>query len=233
MKATEFLVFDREKSVFRAKLGFPGKITEIPFAESEGRLKFVAGARGAPSHDLALAHPTLGSWSLMETIGDNNLLLGYWSFLVQYMDKTKPLPDVAWLQDYPNRTRGWGTREEWEALSEEPGFIDPYEQWKAIVAQNPQLDSNYYMEHPEELAQWNGKPPWSLSGAELVEAGIIPPTLLPPDEQQRYPELKRHFKEHPGTTALRKRQKQRKEEDARIKLQNWAVMEKRGDFEDD
>ncbi len=187
MKATLFSVFDREKGVFRAKLGFPGKITEIPFAESEGRLQFSAGARGAPGHDLALHHPTMGGWSLLQTVGDSGLLLGYWSFLVQYMDKTKPLPDVAWRKDYPNRTKGWGSREEWDALKERPDFIDPYDQWQAIVAQNPQLDSNYCLEHPEELAKWNGKPPWSMTGAELVEAGIVPEWLLPPGERATLP----------------------------------------------
>ncbi len=233
-KPKQFVIYDREKGVniLPASI-FRQSPLEIPFVECEGRISRNVRSAGAPCHMLWMVHPQYGPMLLEESVGSVDFLLGYWSFLAQYMDKTKPLPDVAWLQDYPNRTKGWGSREEWEALSEEPGFIDPYEQWKAIVSQNPQLDSNYYMEHPEELAKWNGKPPWSLSDAELVEAGIIPPTLLPPDEQQRHPVPKLRFKDHPGKKALRNRQQKLKEEEARIKSQNWAVVEKRGDFEDD
>ena len=54
------------------------------------------------------------------------------------------------------------------------------------------------MEHPEELAQWNGKPPWSMSGEELVAAGIMPEWLLPPDEQERYRMQKGRKKAHGG-----------------------------------
>ncbi len=186
MKPTEFYVFDREKGVFRAKVGFPGRVIEMPFVESEGRLGFGPGPRGVPGYDLSIHHPTLGGWSLLQTVGSNDLLLSYWSFLVQYMDKTKPLPDVPWLHDYPNRTKGWGTTEEWEARKKSPNFIDPWHEWEAIVSQNPKLDSNYYIEHPEELAQWNGKPPWSMNGEELVDAGIMPEWMLPPDEQELY-----------------------------------------------
>ncbi len=198
MKPTEFYVFDREKGVFRAKIGFPGRVIEIPFVEIEGRLGFGPGPRGVPGYGLSIYHPNLRGLSLLETVGDNDLLLCYWSFLVQYMDKTKPLPDVPWLRDYPNRTKGMGTMEEWKKMEKSHNFIDPWHEWEAIVSQNPKLDSNYYIEHPEELAQWNGKPPWTLNGEELVDAGIMPEWMLPPDEQERYRAQKGRRKSHGG-----------------------------------
>lgn len=231
MKATEFFVFDRENGFFRAKLGFPGKVIEMPFVESEGRINFGPGARGVPGYDLSIYHPTWGGWSLMQTVSGKDLLLGYWAFLVQYMDKTKPLPDVPWLRDYPNRAKGWGTMEEWEELKGEPDFIDPFYEWEAIIKKNPKLDSNYYMEHPEELAQWNGKPPWSMNGDELVEAGIISPSLLPPEEQTRYKMPKLRWKEHFGKKSPGSRQQKLKAEKTNIEAESWAVLEKRGDFE--
>ncbi len=199
MKPTEFTVFDREKGVYRAKVGiFPPKVIEMPFEECEGRLAFGPGPRGVPEHSLSLFHPTLNGWSLYESYSGVDYPLAYWSFLVQYMDKTKPLPEVPWLRDYPNRTKGLGTMEEWEARKKSPNFIDPWHEWEAIVSQNPKLDSNYYMEHPGELAQWNGKPPWSMNGEELADAGIMPEWMLPPDEQERYQAQKRRKKAHSG-----------------------------------
>ncbi len=187
MKPTRFVVFDREKGVQRLPTGiFRKRPLEIPFVECEGRISRNVRSAGAPCHMLWLAHPKLGPMLIEESVAGIDFLLYYWSFLVQYMDKTKPLPDVPGLSDYSNRSKGVGTREEWEARKKSPNFIDPWYEWEAIVSQNPKLDSNYYMEHPEELAQWNGKPPWSMNGEELVDSGIMPEWMLPPDEQERY-----------------------------------------------
>jgi hypothetical protein len=48
---------------------------------------------------LHLHHPSKGSFVIVEG-AEYDLPLGYWSFLIQYMDKSKPLPDVPWLEDY-------------------------------------------------------------------------------------------------------------------------------------
>ncbi len=199
MKQTRFIVFDREKGVRRTQVGiFRKRILEVPFDECEGRLSRSPGAGGAPGHRLVMYHPTIGLLYLNESITGIDSPLAFWSFLVQYMDKTKPLPDVPWLQDCPNRTKGLGTMEEWEARKKSPDFIDPWYEWEAIISEDPKLDSNYYMEHPEELAKWNGKPPWSMNGEELVDAGIMPEWMLPPDEQERYRGQKGRKKAHSG-----------------------------------
>ncbi len=52
--------------------------------------------------------------------------LAYWSFLVQYINKNAPLPDVPALDEYPNRTQGLGTWKEWEEKERTIGHADPY-----------------------------------------------------------------------------------------------------------
>lgn len=203
LKPTRFIVFDREKGVRRTQVGiFKKRTLEVPFNECEGRISRSPGAGGAPGHRLVLYGPTIGPLYLDESITGIDSPLAFWSFLVQYMDKTKPLPDVPWLRDYPNRAKGWGTLEEWEARKKNPGFIDPWYEWEAIISQNPRLDSNYYMEHPNELSQWNGKPPWSMNGEELVAAGIMPDWMLPPQEQEHYQAQRGRKKSHRPAKAL-------------------------------
>jgi hypothetical protein len=66
--------------------------------------------------------------------------LGYWSFLVQYMDKDGPLPECVDLEKYPNLTKGLGTWKEWEEAQRTIGYVDPYYEWLAEVKEDPALD---------------------------------------------------------------------------------------------
>ena len=46
---------------------------------------------------------------LCYTYNNPQQLVGYWSFIAQYMKKDEPLPDVAALHDYPDKIEGVGT----------------------------------------------------------------------------------------------------------------------------
>ena len=74
---------------------FTGKIIQLknPFGMRVSRLILVNRETG---HVINL-------YSTRET---PQTLAGYWSFIVQYMKKDGPLPDVPLLHDYPNTTPG-------------------------------------------------------------------------------------------------------------------------------
>ncbi len=157
MEPTRFNTFDRETGLCCFTCGFWGNIkNEYPFAECEGRISRSARRTGASCHMLYLYHPQLGCEYLFESISGIDLCLGYWSFLVQYMDKNAPLPDVPQLEQYPNRTPGLGSWEDWKRKAKAPNFFDPFYQWEAELNRNPKLDIAYYWAHPEE-APWKQK----------------------------------------------------------------------------
>lgn len=92
---------------------------------------------------LMLVHPSLGTFLLTEG-ADLDLPLGFWSFLIQYMDKSKPLPDIPFLKDYPNREPGLG---EWSSWKKKMGTFqidDPYALWLKELEQHPELDVGNY-----------------------------------------------------------------------------------------
>lgn len=156
-KTTRFNTFDRETGICTFPWGFWGNIkSEYPFSECEGRISRGTRSTGASCHILWLYHPQIGVRHLFESVSGIDLCLGYWSFLVQYMDKNVPLPNVPHLQHYPNRTPGLGSWDDWKRKSEEPGFVDPFYQWEVELNKNPRLDIAYYWDHPEE-APWNAQ----------------------------------------------------------------------------
>jgi hypothetical protein len=139
-----FRIFDREKGVFISERGwFKKKTLEFPFHECEGRLHREAHVY-LMHFALYLHHPSVfGGIKLVSTstIGEP---LGYWSFLLQYMDKNKPLPDIFLLEKYPERELGFGTPDEWKKLEKQPDFIDPYALWLAELEQHPEWDKANY-----------------------------------------------------------------------------------------
>lgn len=139
MKPQRFVVFDRVAGTVRQPEGVISKrIIEAPWEEWSGRLWLMSTNTGIPHHVLSLVHrPSYKLWHLHTNVVGTETLLGFWSFLVQYMDKEGPLPDVPELATYPNRTKGLGTWKEWE---ENYRTSDPYSEWLSELKANPELD---------------------------------------------------------------------------------------------
>ncbi len=142
MKHNQFTVFDREKGTITFPKGmFQRGVLEGPWEDWSARLWVQSTSVGAADHTLSLVHlPTGLMCMLTASLGGIDTPLGYWSFLVQYMDKDAPLPDVPALNEYPNRTNGLGTWKEWEEAQRTRGHIDPYYAWLAEVKEDPSLD---------------------------------------------------------------------------------------------
>jgi len=69
--------------------------------------------------------------------------LSYWSFLVQYMDKTQPLPNVGELEKYGKTTEGLGSWQEYENNIKSGRLRDPWLEWQSELKANPTLDVFY------------------------------------------------------------------------------------------
>jgi len=140
LKSNRFRVYDRQNGTIRREYGwFKLKYHETPFWECEGYLVSAPNHMGLMRHMLMLVHPSLGTFMLTEG-ADLDLPLGFWSFLIQYMDKNKPLPDIPFLKDYPNREPGLG---EWSIWKKKMGTLqidDPYALWLKELEQHPELD---------------------------------------------------------------------------------------------
>ncbi len=128
MKHNQFTVFDREKGIVSFPKGlFSSEVTEGPWEAWSARLWIQSTSVGAPQHTLSLVHlPTGRKGMLTASITGIDTPLAYWSFLVQYINKNAPLPDVPALDEYPNRTQGLGTWKEWEEKERTIGHADPY-----------------------------------------------------------------------------------------------------------
>lgn len=139
MKPRKFAVFNREAGTVQQPAGvFSKTVVEAPWDEWTGRLWVMSSTTGIPRHVLSLVHiPSYKLWELHTDVIDTDTLLGFWSFLVQYMDKEGPLPDVPELEAYPNRTKGLGTWKEWGDNYRTP---DPYSEWLSELKANPELD---------------------------------------------------------------------------------------------
>jgi hypothetical protein len=92
---------------------------------------------------LRLIHPSAGSFVIVEG-AEYDLPLGYWSFLIQYMDKKKPLPDVPFLEKYPNKEPGLGDYESWKEKLKKDEIVDPYAVWLYELSQHPEWDVGNY-----------------------------------------------------------------------------------------
>jgi hypothetical protein len=120
---------------------FSSEVTEGPWEDWSARLWVQSSYAGAAEHTLSLVHLPTGLMCMLTTsITGIDYPLGYWSFLVQYMDKTAPLPECVDLEKYQNLTTGLGTWKEWEEQKRTIGYTDPYYAWLEEVKEDPSLD---------------------------------------------------------------------------------------------
>jgi hypothetical protein len=144
LKQDRFITYDRERGVVRLEYGwFRLKYREIPFWESEGYLVNSPNQMGLMRPTLHLQHPSKGSFVIVEG-AEYDLPLGYWSFLIQYMDKKKPLPDVPFLEKYPNKEPGLGDYESWKEKLKKDEIVDPYAVWLTELERHPEWDVGNY-----------------------------------------------------------------------------------------
>lgn len=139
--------FERDTGYFETREGLLRKRRRVLFSECEGRLVKGASYIGTIHYHLFLDCPGIGFFLLnTHTASGAERLLGYWSFLVQYMDNKKPLPDIKALDAYPDREPGLGSWQAWQEKEKASDFLDPYVEWQIQLKHNPQWDlSNYYM----------------------------------------------------------------------------------------
>jgi hypothetical protein len=142
MKHNQFTVFDREKGTVTFPKGmFQRGVLEGPWEEWSARLWVQSTSVGAAQHTLSLVHlPSNKMGMLTASLAGLDIALGYWSFLVQYMDKDGPLPECVDLEKYPNLTKGLGAWKEWEEAQRTRGHTDPYYEWLAELNEDPSLD---------------------------------------------------------------------------------------------
>lgn len=148
--------FERDTGIFETRQGFTNKRYRMNFSECEARLSTRPTYVGSINYSLNIICPGTGGFHLMElSASGTDILLGYWSFLVQYMDKSKPLPDVKALSDYSNLDPGLGSWQEWEEKEKEIDFVDPYIEWLRELELNPYLDlANYYRDNDYRKWAW-------------------------------------------------------------------------------
>jgi hypothetical protein len=144
IKPSRFIIFDREQSTVSFPLGWTsgGGRATFPWNEMVGRLSLGPTVAGESRHLLIMVHRLTGHGPILE----NSVLgidrpLGVWSFLVQYMDKDGPLPNVPELAHCQNLTNG--LKDDDKAWFEPNGYgsrSDPYYEWLAELKANPELD---------------------------------------------------------------------------------------------
>lgn len=144
LEHNRYCIFDREKGIVISESGWFKKKEKIfPFHECEGRLHRQAHVY-LVHFALYLNHPSVFGGIRMMSTSTIDEPLGYWSFLLQYMDKNKPLPDIPLLEKYPDREPGFCTPEEWKKLEKQPDFIDPFALWLAELEDHPEWDKVNY-----------------------------------------------------------------------------------------
>jgi hypothetical protein len=143
-----FITFERETGLVHWECGyFKKKVLIFPFHEAEACLQrtgrpIVGAGIALPEQRLIVLHANGGGILDTSTLGPDGPL-SYWSFLVQYMDRSAPLPDVEPLKQYPNRSKGLGTWEEWKRNPP----LDPYLHWKAQWRSLPPEKKRLAQEH--------------------------------------------------------------------------------------
>jgi hypothetical protein len=144
LKRDRFRIYDREKGTVRREYGwFKLKYHEMTFWDSEAYLVSGSNQMGLMRHMLFLFHPSGQSFMVTEG-ADYDWPLGYWSFLLQYMDKSKPLPDILSLKHYPDKEPGLGDWKSWKEKIAKREVIDPYLVWEAQLEKHPEWDVGNY-----------------------------------------------------------------------------------------
>jgi hypothetical protein len=145
LEHNRYSIFDREKGIVISESGwFKKKERILPFHECEGRLHRQAHGLGMIHFTLHLKHPSMAGYIRLMSTSTIDEPLGYWSFLVQYMDTSKPLPDIPLLENFPVREPGLGSPEDWEKLEKQPDFLDPFAYWLAELEAHPEWDKVNY-----------------------------------------------------------------------------------------
>jgi hypothetical protein len=174
-----YVVFDREKGVLRkwvsANKKDPGPRSvprEYPFSECEARLSRVDNPmRATFAHSLNIYHPSeKGAVFSTFDFSEKDHALGFWSFLLQFMDKEALLPGYPMLKPFANRTKGVGSPDEWAAFKKLPGFVDPLQVWLGKHQVDPPhaLDAFYALYEPRNMAL----DPDSIGGPHLSRQNI-------------------------------------------------------------
>lgn len=144
IKPTRFIIFDREQGTVSFPLGWTsgGGRATFPWNEMVGRLSLGPTVAGESRHLLIMVHRLTGHGPiLMKCIMGIDYPLGVWSFLVQYMDKDGPLPNVPELAHCPNLTDGLKESDkDWFEQNDYGSRSDPYYEWLAELKANPELD---------------------------------------------------------------------------------------------
>lgn len=144
LKRDRFRIYDREKGTVRREYGwFKLKYHEMAFWDSEAYLVSGSNQMGLIRHMLFLFHPSGQSFMVTEG-ADYDWPLGYWSFLLQYMDKNKPLPDILSLKKYPDKEPGLGDWKSWKEKIAKREVIDPYLVLEAQLEKHPEWDVGNY-----------------------------------------------------------------------------------------
>lgn len=103
-----YICFKRDThSIHFPRQGLIPSYVELDYDEFQGRIEHRKNLLGGRMSVLMLAHDDRKQSILLTSTRDNpQTLAGFWSFLVQYMKKDAPLPDVPALHEYPNKTPG-------------------------------------------------------------------------------------------------------------------------------
>ena len=127
---------DRENGLIILHKGWLLKPLALPFDQCQGLLITEAHPEGFATSRLYLEHPHLGLHAFNDyKSAALDKELGLWSFIVQYMDKTKPLPKIGPFENLPNADPGLGEWEDWSTKTTRSGFVDPFAQWLNELAQ--------------------------------------------------------------------------------------------------
>lgn len=102
------ICFDRkEHSLLYPDNSLMPKYQIASYDDFQGKIIHLKNLFGKRKTCLILVHKTSHeAICLANSFGSPQSLTGYWSFIVQYMNRGAPLPDVPALHDYPDTTPG-------------------------------------------------------------------------------------------------------------------------------
>jgi hypothetical protein len=108
MSKLRALRFNRKNhQISYPKQGFLVKYFNEDYDNFLGKIEYTKNPFGRRKANLLLEHVEDKHLILLCSTYENpQSLVGYWSFIVQYMKKGAPLPDVPGLHHYPNKTAG-------------------------------------------------------------------------------------------------------------------------------
>ena len=190
-KPAHYIVFDRGKGTVRFGIKeklfayMPTKFVEVPFDECEGRF-FTNYNVYSFGQCLWIYASYKNTPFFREKWSSTDKILGIWSFIVQFMDKQAPLPDVINFPRAAFKTKGLGTQEEWETRTRGRGFVDPWDVWRGRWRFDPPeakyefLDSLEARNQPCDQAPPDGKIPEPPPPPDLGAVTPLPKKVLRP-----------------------------------------------------